>query len=58
MIICPDSFTDCAITAGADYLLTEDSHFAPLANAGYKPQPLSPQKFIAQFLTSGRATPA
>jgi uncharacterized protein len=51
-------FTDCAITAGADYLLTEDSHFAPLADAGYKPQPLSPQQFILQFLASDRATTA
>ena len=49
-------FTDCAITAGADYLLTEDAHFAPLAEAGYRPQPLTPQQFIAQFLLSGRAT--
>src|SRR5258708_27069571 len=23
-------FTDCAISAGADYLITEDQHFAPL----------------------------
>jgi hypothetical protein len=29
-------FTDCAITAGADYLLTEDAHFAPLAEADYR----------------------
>src|SRR5438270_3906427 len=36
-------FTDCAITADADYLLTEDRHFAPLAGAGYKPRPMSPQ---------------
>ena len=47
-------FTDCAITADADYLLTEDAHFAPLADAGYKPQLLSPQRFIAQFVPSGR----
>ena len=45
-------FTDCAITAQADYLLTEDSHFAPLAEAGYKPCPVSPQQFIAQFIPS------
>ena len=51
-----NTFTDCAITAGADYLLTEDAHFAPLADAGYQPRPLSPQQFIAQFLVSGRAT--
>ena len=42
-------FTDCAITAGADYLLTEDAHFAPLAEAGYKPRSISPQQFIAHL---------
>jgi uncharacterized protein len=47
-------FTDCAITAQADYVLTEDAHFAPLVDAGYRPRPLSPQEFIAQFLNVGR----
>ena len=47
-------FTDCAITAHADSLLTEDAHFAPLADAGYKPRPLSPQQFVAQFVASAR----
>jgi predicted nucleic acid-binding protein len=47
-------FTDCAITAHADYLVTEDAHFAPVAEAGYEPRPLSPQQFIAQFVPSGR----
>ena len=47
-------FADCAITAQADYLLTEDAHFASLADAGYKPRPLSPQQFIAQFVARGR----
>jgi putative PIN family toxin of toxin-antitoxin system len=42
-------FTDCAITAGAEYLITEDRHFLPLANAGYKPQPIKPQEFINRF---------
>ncbi len=46
-------FTDCAITAHADYLLSEDAHFAPLADAGYKTRSLSPQQFIAQFVASG-----
>lgn len=41
-----NKFTDCAIVAEADYVITEDHHFAPLANAGYKPQPISPQAFI------------
>ena len=47
-------FTDCAITAGADYLLTEDAHFAPLADAGYRPRPISPQQFVSQFIASAR----
>lgn len=47
-------FADCATTAGADYLLTENAHFAPLADASYKPRPLSPQQFVAQFVASAR----
>ena len=43
-----DIFSDCAITAGADFLITEDRHFAPLADAGYKPRPITPQEFIAR----------
>lgn len=43
-------FTDCAITAGADFLITEDSHFKPLSTAGYKPQLISPQEFISRFI--------
>jgi len=43
-------FTDCAITAGADYLITEDQHFAALKNAGYKPQPITPAEFISKFI--------
>jgi len=42
-------FTDCAIAAHADYVITEDRHFAPLANAGYKPQPITPDEFIAKY---------
>jgi putative PIN family toxin of toxin-antitoxin system len=44
-----NAFTDCAIAAHADYVITEDSHFAPLANAGYKPQPITPDEFIARY---------
>jgi putative PIN family toxin of toxin-antitoxin system len=44
-------FTDCAVTAGADYLITEDQHFAALRNAGYKPQPIAPGEFISKFIT-------
>ena len=43
-------FSDCAITAGADFLITEDRHFAPLADAGYKPQPILPLEFIKRHL--------
>ena len=42
-------FTDCAITAEADWLITEGAHFAPLAGAGYKPQPIAPADFIVRF---------
>ena len=44
-------FADCAVTAGADYLITEDQHFAALRNAGYKPQPITPGEFISRFVT-------
>ena len=44
-----NAFTDCAIAAHADYVITEDRHFAPLANAGYKPQPITPQEFIERY---------
>ena len=43
-------FTDCAITAGADYIVTEDRHFGPLATAGYHPQPITPAEFISKHL--------
>ncbi len=43
-----NAFTDCAITAHADYIITEDRHFAPLANAGYRPQPIAPLEFIVR----------
>lgn len=45
-----NKFTDCAITAGADYIVTEDRHFAPLATGGYHPQPITPAEFIAKHL--------
>lgn len=44
-----NAFTDCAISANADFVITEDKHFAPLANAGYKPQPVTPGEFIQQY---------
>lgn len=45
-----NKFTDCAITAHADYLITEDVHFALLSKAGYKPQPILPASFIQRHL--------
>jgi len=43
-------FTDCAVTADADYLITEDKHFAVLRQSGYKPQSITPHEFIARFI--------
>lgn len=45
-----NKFTDCAITAAADYIVTEDRHFSPLATAGYHPQPITPAQLIAKHL--------
>ena len=44
-----NKFTDCAIAAHADYIITSDHHFAPLADAGYKPQPITPEAFIERY---------
>ena len=49
-------FTDCAVTAGADYLITDDQHFSALRNAGYKPQPIRPGEFIASFIAPKQPT--
>lgn len=49
-----NKFTDCAITAGADFLVTEDRHFAPLAAAGYDTQPITPTEFISKHLPISR----
>lgn len=46
-----DKFADCAITAAADHLVTNDKHFAPLTGSGYRPQPITPEDFIARFLS-------
>ena len=45
-----NAFADCAISAHADFVLTDDRHFRSLTNAGYKPQPLNPEDFIVQYL--------
>ena len=41
-----NKFSDCAIAASADFVVTEDAHFAKLKHAGYKPKPITPQAFI------------
>ena len=46
-----DKFADCAIAANADYIVTSGRHFASLIGSGYKPQPITPEEFIAQHLT-------
>jgi uncharacterized protein len=43
-------FANCAIAAHADFVITEDRHFRPLAGAGYRPQPITPSEFIRRFL--------
>jgi putative PIN family toxin of toxin-antitoxin system len=44
-----NAFTDCAIAAHADFVITEDHHFKLLANAGYKPQPITPADFMDRY---------
>jgi predicted nucleic acid-binding protein len=51
-------FTDCAVTASADFLITEDQHFGALRNAGYKPQPITPNEFISRFVGGAPSIPA
>ena len=45
-----DKFADCAIAAEADWIITEDHHFDALIGSGHKPQPITPEEFIARFL--------
>lgn len=46
-----NKFTDCAIAAHADFVITNDSDFACLVDAGYKPQPIRPEDFISRYLS-------
>lgn len=46
-----NKFADCAIVANADFVITEDAHFSPLASAGYMPQVIAPAEFIERFLS-------
>ena len=45
-----DKFADCAISVHADFIVTADRHFKPMIGSGYKPQPISPEDFIATHL--------
>jgi uncharacterized protein len=48
-----NKFCDCAIAAEADFVVTEDAHFAALKSAGYRPQPITPGEFIRLHLATG-----
>ena len=48
-----NKFCDCAIAAAAEFVVTQDHHFARLKSAGYKPQPLTPDEFIRLHLNAG-----
>jgi len=48
-----NKFCDCAIAAGADFVVTDDAHFAALKSATYKPKPVSPDEFIRVHLGGG-----
>ena len=41
-----NKFVDSAIAAAADFVVTEDQHFAPLLHSGYRPQPITPAAFM------------
>ena len=47
-----DKFADCASAAGADWIVTEDTHFDALRGSGHKPQLIAPGEFIARFLSA------
>lgn len=45
-----DAFADCAIAAGADFIITEDRHFDVLHRSGHRPRPIAPGEFIQRVL--------
>lgn len=49
-----DKFADCAVAAEADFLITEDGHFAALREAGHKPRPITPEAFVRDVLGVAR----
>jgi predicted nucleic acid-binding protein len=48
-----NKFSDCAIAAEADYVITEDRHFDALARSNYPPKPITSAAFILQPLQRG-----
>jgi putative PIN family toxin of toxin-antitoxin system len=46
-----NKFVDCAIVANADFVITNDTDYAALTNAGFKPQPIKPEDFIVRYLS-------
>jgi putative PIN family toxin of toxin-antitoxin system len=50
-----NKFADCAIAAGADYIVTNDRHLDVLHSSGYKPRPINPQQFVEDQFGSGRS---
>ena len=42
---------DDIFAADAEFVITEDRHYAALHNTGYQPQPITPEEFIRRFLT-------
>ena len=45
-----NKFSDCAIAAEAEFVITEDRHFDALKSAGYKSQPMAPEGFVKLIL--------
>ncbi len=48
---------DCAIVSGAKFIVAEDQHFAALIGSGYRPQPITPQAFVGDYLLLQRSGP-
>lgn len=47
-----DKFADAAITAGADFIITADRHFETMRHSGHRPQPITPEDFIENVLST------
>jgi uncharacterized protein len=45
-----NKFSDCAIAAQAEHIITSDRHFDALLRSGYKPQPIKPEDFVRRYL--------